>query len=220
MRAVIHQRHLIISSHVLFSSHHANKAVERIHPANFQYHYPFIIISLFYRSNRLSRVFYQNISSMQHGRNFCCRYLPAFLCAVPLQEEKTDTNFKKGCFSEKEPDFFNSRNNKSPENFAARDTSPSTTTSIPQFVSPPASTFRKRRLSKAHHNHAQEAEDEQTSSSATTIEQRDRDTFLYAAEIEGLVEEHPLQTPHSHFSSAHSITLPFSDRSVGAYSCT
>lgn len=122
---------------------------------------------------------------MQHGRNFCCRYLPAFLCAVPLQE-KTDTNFKKESFSEKEPEFFYSKNNESPKNFAARDTSPSKTTSIPQFASPPASTFRKRRLSKAHHNHAQEEEDKQT-------------------EIEGLVEEHPLQTPHSHFSSAHNI---------------
>lgn len=155
---------------------------------------------------------------MQHGRNFCCRYLPAFLCAVPLQE-KTDTNFKKESFSEKEPEFFYSKNNESPKNFAARDTSPSKTTSIPQFASPPASTFRKRRLSKAHHNHTQEEEDKQISSSAANIQQRDRDTFLYAAEIEGLVEEHPLQTPHSHFSSAHSITLPFSDRSVGAYSC-
>jgi len=42
---------------------------------------------------------------MQHGRNFCCRYLPAFLCAVPLQE-KTDTNFKKESFSEKNQSFF------------------------------------------------------------------------------------------------------------------
>ena len=49
-------------------------------------------------------------------------------------------------------------------------------------------------------------------------QQRDRDTFLYAAEIEGLDEEHPLRTPHFEHSYVQA-KLPFHEHTVGAFSC-
>jgi len=76
-------------------------------------------------------------------------------------------------------------------------------------------TFRKRRLTKAHH--PLEETDHK-------IDQEHRDTFWYASEIEGLDEEHPLQTHHLEHSSPESqkissTKLPFSDRIVGTFSC-
>lgn len=107
-------------------------------------------------------------------------------------------------------------------------------------------TFRKRRLTnqKRHeekderevgvHTHSQRTarrlssqggktsnfDIESTQSNTAAISKlAERDTFLYATEIDNLDENHPLKTPRKNNNSSNSTKLPFPSNVVGTFSC-
>lgn len=158
---------------------------------------------------------------MQNGRSIVCRLFPG-ICGATLLQEKLDASnilsIKESC-QEKHPYHDHqgmfSKEKSATESYSVPDTPK--ITKLPSLSSSAGATFRKRRLTKAHHP-------SEETDHTLDHEQRDRDTFLYASEIEGLDEEHPLQTPHLEHTLNGSLRtsnpkLPFSDRTVGAFSC-
>lgn len=152
---------------------------------------------------------------MQNGRKLVCRLFPG-ICGTVLLEEQSDNVTIPCCLPAGKPTQHQSFFHKE-EDTSRSSSVPLTAIKTPSLPSSSAgtTTFRKRRLTKAHH--PLEETDHK-------IDQEHRDTFWYASEIEGLDEEHPLQTHHLEHSSPESqkissTKLPFSDRIVGTFSC-
>jgi hypothetical protein len=150
---------------------------------------------------------------MQNGRKLVCRLFPG-ICGTVLLEEKSDGVTIPCCLpagkQTQHQSFFHKE-----EDTSRSSSVPLTAPKTPSLPSSSGTTFRKRRLTKAH------LPLEET---VHKIDQEHRDTFLYASEIQGLDEEHPLQTHHLEHPSPESqkisnTKLPFSDRIVGTFSC-